>query len=51
MHGPAEVCDLQRVLQANENVLWLDVSVDDVLGVAVLDGLQNTGKFRQTHMA
>mmetsp|Transcript_3807 Transcript_3807/g.4728 ORF Transcript_3807/g.4728 Transcript_3807/m.4728 type:complete len:217 (-) Transcript_3807:371-1021(-) len=41
MNCPAEVCNLQSILQANENVLRLDVSVDDMLRVAVLNGLNH----------
>lgn len=39
MNCPAKVGNLQGIFQANENVLWLDISMNDVLGVAVLDGL------------
>ena len=35
MHRPAKVGDLQLSLQADQQVLRLDVAVDDVLGVAV----------------
>merc|ERR1719174_1260016 len=41
MHSPAEICYLEGVLQTNEDVLWLDVSMDDVLCVAVLNGLHH----------
>ena len=41
MYRPAKVSNLQGVPQADENVLRLDVSVDDVLGMAVLDSLDD----------
>mmetsp|Transcript_17137 Transcript_17137/g.44098 ORF Transcript_17137/g.44098 Transcript_17137/m.44098 type:complete len:246 (-) Transcript_17137:56-793(-) len=41
MHSPAEVRDLQRVLQANQYILRLDVAMDDVLRVAILDRLHH----------
>ena len=37
--GPTEVCELEIAVQADEDVLWLDVAVDDVLCVAVVDGV------------
>lgn len=35
MHGPAKVCNLELALHAQQQVLWLDVAVDDVLCMAV----------------
>ena len=37
--GPAEVGNLQITLHVEEEVLGLDVPVDDLLGVAILEGL------------
>lgn len=37
MHGPAEVCNLDLAVEANEKVFWLDVSVDDLLAMANLE--------------
>lgn len=39
VHRPAKVGDLELPLQAQQQVLWLDVAVDDVLGVAVVECL------------
>ena len=39
MDGPAEIGKLELTIQTDENVLWLDITVDDVLGVAVVDGV------------
>lgn len=39
MNRPTEICNLQCILQANQDVFRLDVSMDDVLRVAVFDGL------------
>lgn len=38
MHTPAKVCNLELVIKADQQVFWLDVSVDDMLGVAVAQG-------------
>lgn len=46
MDRPSEVCKLEISVQANKDVLWFDIAVDDVLGVAVMDGvahLNNVG--------
>mmetsp|Transcript_100286 Transcript_100286/g.214872 ORF Transcript_100286/g.214872 Transcript_100286/m.214872 type:complete len:342 (-) Transcript_100286:8-1033(-) len=39
--GPTEVRNLERVFEAYENVLRLDVAVDDMLGVTILDRLHH----------
>ena len=35
VHGPAEVGNLELAVDAQQQVLWLDVAVDHVLAVAV----------------
>ena len=35
VHRPPEVSNLELALGAQQQVLWFDVAVDDVLGVAV----------------
>ena len=37
MNGPAEIRDLQISFHVEEKVLWLDVSVNDVLFVEVFE--------------
>ena len=39
VHGPAEVCDLDVSLHTHQKILRLDVSVDDLLAVAVGQGI------------
>ena len=39
MDGPTEICDLQGIFQANQDVLGLDIPMYDVLLVAVLHRL------------
>ena len=39
MHCPAKVRNFQRVFQADQDVLRLDVSVNDVFRMTVLDSL------------
>ena len=39
MNGPPEVGDLQISFHVEEKVLWLDVSVDDVLRVTIRQSL------------
>ena len=38
MHRPAKVSDLELALGAQQQILWFDIAVDDVLGVAVQQG-------------
>ena len=38
VHRPAKVSNFEFSAHAQQQVLWLDVTVDDVLGVAVLQG-------------
>lgn len=35
MHRPSEISNLELSINAQKQILWLDVSVDDMLGVAV----------------
>mmetsp|Transcript_7806 Transcript_7806/g.21406 ORF Transcript_7806/g.21406 Transcript_7806/m.21406 type:complete len:285 (-) Transcript_7806:15-869(-) len=38
---PAEICDFQAILQPDKDVLWLDISVDNVLPMAIQNGLHH----------
>lgn len=44
MHGPAKVGNLQVALQSEKKVLRLDVTVDDVLCVAVLLDMRSSAE-------
>ena len=35
VHRPAKVCNLELPMKAQQQVLWFDVPMDDMLGVAV----------------
>ena len=37
----AEVCDLESIVSIDENVLWLEVSVDDAITVQEVDTTQD----------
>jgi len=41
--GEAEISKLEIAFLVNENVLWLQVSVDDLLGVEILKHEDNLG--------
>ena len=49
MDRPPEIRDLQCVFQANQDILRLDVPMDDVLGVAILDGLAASKRHWVSH--
>eukprot|EP00443_Scrippsiella_acuminata_P025511 CAMPEP_0115214550 /NCGR_PEP_ID=MMETSP0270-20121206/24361_2 /TAXON_ID=71861 /ORGANISM="Scrippsiella trochoidea, Strain CCMP3099" /LENGTH=222 /DNA_ID=CAMNT_0002628321 /DNA_START=435 /DNA_END=1099 /DNA_ORIENTATION=- len=40
MDSPPEVCNLEGIVSANQDVFWLNVAVDDVLRMAILDCLR-----------
>lgn len=43
MDAPSKVTDLKFAVYAQEQVFWLDVSVDNVFGVEVTEGVGHLG--------
>lgn len=43
MNGPAKVCNFEVAPEVQQEVLWLNVTVNDLLGVAVPGGRVGLG--------
>lgn len=51
VHAPAKVCDFQLPIEPHQQVLWLDVPVNHMLGVAVRQGARQGQHIAATHRA
>ena len=50
VNRPAKICDLQLPIGPQQQVLWFDVPVDHLLGVAIVEGISQLHDVLQKHI-